>query len=380
MAVNLGRVILIFSVVLATFLLECRANDILGCGGFVKSHANLDFSKIEIGLYTKDGALKERTECAPTNGYYFLPLYEKGEYVLKVHPPAGWSFEPSQVELLVDGEIDRCSSGQDINFTFNGFGITGKVITAGQSEGPSGVSVQLVNDKGDKRETVTAAGGEFHFTPVIPGKYTVKASHPKWKLEPSQTVVQVKEGNTVLAAGALAVKGYDVAGSVSSHGNPLAGLHVLLYSKENPKFRVEGCQTALLQGVPDSPICYSVTDASGVFSFGLVPAGEYSLLALAKSPGQAIVQYNVRPDTVKFTVKHDSQFIKDAFEVTGYTLTGSVSTGAGQPLAGARVSLDGQAAGVTDAAGKYTLRAAAPGAHTVSFEHGEWLCVCVCVA
>ncbi|XP_048489214.1 nodal modulator 1 [Plutella xylostella] len=371
MAVNLGRVILIFSVVLATFLLECRANDILGCGGFVKSHANLDFSKIEIGLYTKDGALKERTECAPTNGYYFLPLYEKGEYVLKVHPPAGWSFEPSQVELLVDGETDRCSSGQDINFTFNGFGITGKVITAGQSEGPSGVSVQLVNEKGDKRETVTAAGGEFHFTPVIPGKYTVKASHPKWKLEPSQAVVQVKEGNTVLVAGALAVKGYDVAGSVSSHGNPLAGLHVLLYSKENPKFRVEGCQTALLQGVPDSPICYSVTDASGVFSFGLVPAGDYSLLALAKSPGQAIVQYNVRPDSVKFTVKHDSQFIKDAFEVTGYTLTGSVSTGAGQPLAGARVSLDGQAAGVTDSAGKYTLRAAAPGAHAVSFQHEQ---------
>lgn len=26
------------------------ASDILGCGGFVKSHVNLDFSKIEIGL------------------------------------------------------------------------------------------------------------------------------------------------------------------------------------------------------------------------------------------------------------------------------------------------------------------------------------------
>lgn len=26
------------------------ASDILGCGGFVKSHVSLDFSKIEIGL------------------------------------------------------------------------------------------------------------------------------------------------------------------------------------------------------------------------------------------------------------------------------------------------------------------------------------------
>ena len=33
--------------------------------------------------YTKQGSLKDQTECAP-NGYYFLPLYDKGEYVLKV--------------------------------------------------------------------------------------------------------------------------------------------------------------------------------------------------------------------------------------------------------------------------------------------------------
>lgn len=85
--------------------------------------------------YTKEGSLKEKTECAPTNGYYFLPLYEKGEYVLKVHPPAGWSFEPSEVQLDIDGETDKCSIGQDVNFSFNGFGITGKVITAGQKQG-----------------------------------------------------------------------------------------------------------------------------------------------------------------------------------------------------------------------------------------------------
>jgi hypothetical protein len=34
--------------------------------------------------YTKQGSLKDHTDCAPNNGYYFLPLYDKGEYVLKV--------------------------------------------------------------------------------------------------------------------------------------------------------------------------------------------------------------------------------------------------------------------------------------------------------
>ncbi|XP_045770165.1 nodal modulator 1 [Maniola jurtina] len=352
---------------------QCYSNDILGCGGFVKSHASLDFSKIEIGLYTKEGSLKEKTECAPTNGYYFLPLYEKGEYVLRVHPPAGWSFEPSEVELLIDGETDQCSTGEDINFVFNGFGITGRVITAGQKQGPSGINVQLVNEKGDVRNTVTTVGGDFHFTPVIPGKYVVKTTHPRWKLDPAQTVVQVKEGNTALPLGSLSVKGYDVSGSVTSFGSPISGIYVLLYSiEENPKYRVEGCKTALLQGVPDSPICHSITDAAGEFKFGLVPAGNYKLLALSKSPGQAAITYNIKPDAVPFTVKHDSLYIKNAFEVSGFIAVGSVLTGAGgSGISGVRVSMGGQPIGTTDEAGKFTLTGLKPGTFTLNFQHAQ---------
>ncbi|XP_045510959.1 nodal modulator 1 [Colias croceus] len=348
-----------------------QANDILGCGGFVKSHVSLDVSNIEIGLYTKEGSLVEKTECAPTNGYYFLPLYEKGDYILKVHPPAGWSFEPSQVVLSVDGETDQCSRGQDINFSFNGFGITGKVITAGQEEGPSGISVQLVNDKGDVRNTVTTAGGDFNFTPVIPGKYVLKASHGRWKLEPSQATVQVKEGNTVLPLGVLAVKGYDVSGSITSFGSPISGVYVLLYSKEeNPKFRVEGCKTALLQGVPDSPICHSITDASGEFSFGLVPAGEYKLVALNKSPGQATVTFNIKPENVAFTVHHDSQYIKNAFEVTGFNIVGTAyASKDGKPVSGARVLLAGEAVATSDATGKFSLSGLKPGNYILGLQH-----------
>lgn len=54
----------------------------------------------------------------------------------------------------------------------------------------------------------------------------------RWKLDPSDAIVQVKEGNTALPGGALAVKGYDVSGSVHSFGSPISGFYVLLYSKE----------------------------------------------------------------------------------------------------------------------------------------------------
>lgn len=78
---------------------------------------------------------------------------------------------------------------------------------------------------------------------------------------------------------------------------------------------MEGCNTALLQSVPDSPICHVTTDSQGEFSFGLVPAGEYRLVALPTTPGQVEVSYNVKPDAVPFTVRHDSLYIKNAFEV-----------------------------------------------------------------
>lgn len=102
-------------------------------------------------LYTKLGSLKYQTDCAPNNGYYMIPVYDKGEYILKVEPPPGWTFgmllingiifvcsnnfkilifttEPQSVELNIDGANDPCSKGEDINFLFTGFGVTGKVL------------------------------------------------------------------------------------------------------------------------------------------------------------------------------------------------------------------------------------------------------------
>lgn len=76
---------------------------------------------------TKQGSHKYQTEGAPNNGYYLIPLYDKGEYVLKVEPPPGWIFEPASVDLRIDGSTDPCSTSKDIDFVFKGFSVTGKV-------------------------------------------------------------------------------------------------------------------------------------------------------------------------------------------------------------------------------------------------------------
>lgn len=45
--------------------------------------------------------------------------------------------------------------------------------------GPEGVTVQLTS-KGDTRSTITDKDGNFFFTPVFPGSYTVSIAHPKY--------------------------------------------------------------------------------------------------------------------------------------------------------------------------------------------------------
>jgi len=47
---------------------------------------------LQVKLYTKQGSLKYQTDCAPNNGYYMVPVYDRGEYILKVEPPPGWTF------------------------------------------------------------------------------------------------------------------------------------------------------------------------------------------------------------------------------------------------------------------------------------------------
>lgn len=175
--------------------------------------------------------MKDKTDCSPSNGYYFLPIYDKGEYLLKISPPAGWSFEPEEVKLNFDGQTDVCSLGKDVNFIFKGFGITGKVALG--SSGAKGVKVELKSEDGkDTRHTNTDANGVFSFTPIIPGKYVVKATHPKWYFEKSEHTVLVESGNTVLAENSLVVSGFDVNGRFDTFGQLGAGVGIALFKNK----------------------------------------------------------------------------------------------------------------------------------------------------
>lgn len=351
----------------------CHTEDILGCGGFIKSDIDINFSQVEVKLYTKQGSLKYHTDCAPNNGYYFLPLYDKGEYVLKIEPPAGWSFEPKEVILNVDGTTDYCSQGKDINFVFKGFAITGKVVSSGSQVGPKGVKVALVSDGYPEAapilDTLTSENGEFNFTRVLPGKYLVKASHATWKLSKDSVAVHLIKENGLIPPNSLVVAGYDVSGSVTSDNEPIKGVgFVLFQAKESPPVvDVQGCNKNSLKGFKASgisPLCHIISDGKGQFTFPSIPPGSYKVVPHYEGPHS--IKFDVRPVEIAFTVKHESLKIDTEFKVKGFSVTGQVLLRpGGKGVEGAVVLLNGKTSTVTQADGSYHLENLQAGSYTL---------------
>ncbi|OAD52229.1 Nodal modulator 1 [Eufriesea mexicana] len=355
--------------ILATY---SNAEDILGCGGFLKSYADIDFAKVQITLYTKGGSLKDFTECAPNNGYYFLPLYDKGEYVLKVDPPRGWSFEPTEVLLNVDGRTDACSQGKDINFTFKGFGITGRVISLGSDSGPKGVTVSLYmenNEQVSVDTTITMEGGIFYFTPIQPGQYILIASHPTWILKTDTVKVTVREGNTEVPDGSLVIYGYDVSGRVTSEEEAVSGVTFVLFGNGTAR----NCATTPISKDLEykKPLCHVVSDKGGKFVFPSLSPGEYKLVPYYAG---AQTKFDVQPPELLFKVSHSSVVLHQGFKVTGFTVNGIVLTANnGNPLPGAKVLLSQKQVAITDENGKYVFDNMKAGQYTLKAESEDLL-------
>ncbi|KVH17785.1 Carbohydrate-binding-like fold, partial [Cynara cardunculus var. scolymus] len=301
------------------------ADAIQGCGGFVEASSSLiksrkptdsklDYSHITVELRTLDGLVKDRTQCAP-NGYYFIPVYDKGSFVIKIKGPEGWSWDPDQVPVLVDHT--GCNGNEDINFRFTGFSISGKVVGAVGGEscsstngGPSNVNVELLNPSGDLVSSVlTSVAGSYSFTNIIPGRYILHASHDDLNIKvEGSTEVELGFGNGEVDD-IFFVSGYDISGSVVAQENPILGVHFYLYS--NDVKEVHCPQGSGNASGHSTALCHAISDADGTFKFKSIPCGAYELIPYYK--GENTI-FDVSPPSVAVTVKHDHATISEKFQ------------------------------------------------------------------
>ncbi|KAK6618013.1 hypothetical protein RUM44_002455 [Polyplax serrata] len=336
-----------------SFLVGKSAQDIVGCGGFLKSSVAIDFSKVEIKLYTKQGTLKESSDCAPTNGYYFIPIYDKGEYVLKIEPPSEWFFEPKEVPFNFNGVDDPCSKGKDINFAFKGFTLRGKVTSAGAPDGPENIKVILVSDadKTVKFTTTTGAGGQFQFAPILPQRYLLTATHDKYKFQKDSASVVVTEVKSQVPDGSLVIAGYDVTGQVQFNNEPTVGVNFVLSAND---------VTPLPNFKHSDYLCHVTSDEKGTFRYEALPSGSYTVRPYYG-------KFDVQPKEINIVVRHDHLVLSEKFLVKGFSVSGRVLMSEGGPgLKNAEVSLNGKRVASTDKDGRYTLDSVEPGNYVLS--------------
>uniref|UniRef100_A0A3Q3IUZ5 Prealbumin-like fold domain-containing protein n=1 Tax=Monopterus albus TaxID=43700 RepID=A0A3Q3IUZ5_MONAL len=366
---DMGSLWVLFCIIYSQFLIVSSDDIVVACGGFVKSDVEINYSLIEIKLYTKQGSLKYQTDCAPINGYFMIPLYDKGDFVLKIEPPLGWSFEPTSVDLHVDGVTDICTKEEDINFVFTGFSVSGAVLSKGHLLGPAGVEVKLSRPGTEERlqSVVTQPGGKYTFFKVLPGNYDITASHPSWTLEQSTTSVHVSNANAP-AADHLVVGGYDVSGEVRSDGEPMKEVTFLLYSASVKREDISGCNPSPVEGADSGDsslgyLCSALSREDGTFIFPSLASGEYTVVPFYR--GERIT-FDVAPSRMNFKVEHDSLKLEPIFRVMGFSVTGRVlNSVGGEGVPDATVALNNQIKVVSKEDGSFRLENMTAGTYTI---------------
>ncbi|CAH9140431.1 unnamed protein product [Cuscuta epithymum] len=345
------------------------ADTIQGCGGFVEasraliksrkqSDAKLDYSHISVELRTLDGLVKDRTQCAP-NGYYFIPVYDKGSFIVKARGPEGWSWDPEQVRVLVDHT--GCNANEDVNFRFTGFTVSGRIVGAVGGDsctqkygGPPDVKVELLSLKDDVVSSIlTTSLGTYSFTNVVPGKYKLRASRHDLNIQVRGVAEVELSFENIIVDDFFFVPGYDIRGSVVAQGNPILGVHIYLHSDD---ISMVDCHDDLgnvpANSAQGAALCHSATDADGVFTFKSVPCGTYKLIPFYK--GENTI-FDVSPSSVVVSVMHDHTTVPQKFQVTGFSVGGRVIDANGEGVDGVKIIVDGQERSVTDNEGYYKL-------------------------
>ncbi|CAO4378196.1 unnamed protein product [Caenorhabditis nigoni] len=178
--------------------------NVYSCAGFVKSSSPIDFSELKVKLLTLEGHLKHEEEVNPSNGYFMIPVYNKGSYTLKVASPAGYYFEPDTIEVKIDGKTDAGTKNKDLVFKLTGFSVRGTVDGA-----PAGLSLVLTQNGKQVDSTKTLEGGKYEMR-APPGKYEVSTGADASEcIARGKATVEVKDSPVVVTPN-LKISGYQL--------------------------------------------------------------------------------------------------------------------------------------------------------------------------
>uniref|UniRef100_A0A914N9P2 ER membrane protein complex subunit 7 beta-sandwich domain-containing protein n=1 Tax=Meloidogyne incognita TaxID=6306 RepID=A0A914N9P2_MELIC len=233
--------------------------DVIGCEGFVKSAFQINLSDMKVKLFTSQGNLKYEAECNPQNGYFLIPIYNKGKYLVKIIASDGYVFEPKLYEIEI-GNNGGCS--EELNFNLTGLKISGKILDGEDSSLVLGIFKQEDGELVGK--TIVDKDGNYNFV-TWPGKYVISPFSGSTKCL-SQGSIKIEVGTTPLIIKPdLRIEGYSLeVNVVDEKGDPFLYSNVVLQSDKQIKTNSSG--STLINCLP--PGKYVVNAEQKVLNFG----------------------------------------------------------------------------------------------------------------
>ena len=270
-----------------------------------------------------------------SGGHYQFSDVEGGTYTVTISGyPADASFDATSAEVTI------ASSGQTVTRNFSGSyirtaSLMGMVTVEGQ--GLPGIKVAISGRQ--DAETATDANGQYTFTGLRAGNYTIEIS----EFDPTDVAFSSASGAVTIAVGESKVHSFDgtyvrestIMGRVSVAGSGLADV------------------TVSLQGMgADAEI---MTDDGGQYTFDNLRAGEYSVAI----SGYDAREYGFETTAASIRVEH-GKTANVPFEgilLRTASIMGQVSV-EGEGLGDVTVSLQGEGENqttMTDNSGQYTF-------------------------
>nr|CAD2197089.1 unnamed protein product [Meloidogyne enterolobii] len=99
-----------------------------------------------------------RQNVIPQNGYFLIPIYNKGKYLVKIIASDGYVFEPKLYEIEI-GNNGGCS--EELNFNLTGLKISGKILDGEDSSLVLGIFKQEDGELVGK--TIVDKDGNYNF-------------------------------------------------------------------------------------------------------------------------------------------------------------------------------------------------------------------------
>lgn len=307
----------------------------------MKSSIPVDYSKIRVKLLTPEGHMKHEEECNVQNGYYMIPIYNKGQYSLKVSAPEGWFFDPEIIDFKLDGLNDPCTKNEDINFVLSAFSIEG-VVEGGS--GSAGLPLTLSHNGKIIDSTITTEGGKYRFK-APPGKYEVATGGSTSAcIARGSASVEVTNGPVKVTPN-LKISGYHLTVTVHNNGGALSGVPLTMYADSDQNLPGCGASTS-----SHGKFACNVgkTSSSGSLEIPCAPIGKYQMKAEWK---QGDTEFQFTPSVAAVEINAKTEV---SFRVSGFSARGRVTVGS-EGMSAVAVLVDGKQVAITDNKGYYTL-------------------------